>query len=179
METGKRVKLQIQHHVLLTRTFYSTGWCLHEWLLTEWGTPIGEMWDLETLSKVCEKEGRWTFFLTSAPLHVKGGVGTFELYTLTQYMRRKLTDAFCPNRFSARCHRRFLMQRNLTDCYPTQTKIDECDGKLYDDGQLELELESESIMILTNLATRILVPVTTIMQLQYLNGKLDRSCPYR
>jgi len=53
-----------------------TGWCLHEWLLTEWGTPIGEMWDLETLSKVCEKEGRWTFFLTSAPLNVKGGVGS-------------------------------------------------------------------------------------------------------
>jgi hypothetical protein len=44
--------------------------------LTEWGTPIGEMWDLETLSKVCEKEGRWTFFLTSAPLNVKGGVGS-------------------------------------------------------------------------------------------------------
>jgi len=53
---------------------------LHEWLLTEWGTPIGEMWDLETLSKVCEKEGRWTFFLTSAPLHVKGGVGTFKCF---------------------------------------------------------------------------------------------------
>lgn len=51
-------------------------WCLHEWLLTEWGTPIGEMWDLETLSKVCEKEGRWSFFLTSAPLNVKGGVGS-------------------------------------------------------------------------------------------------------
>jgi len=53
-----------------------TGWCLHEWLLTQWGTPIGEMWDLETLSKVCEKNGRWSFFLTSAPLHVKGGVGS-------------------------------------------------------------------------------------------------------
>lgn len=50
--------------------------CLHEWLLTEWGTPIGEMWDLEALSKVCEKEGRWSFFLTSAPLHVRGGVGS-------------------------------------------------------------------------------------------------------
>lgn len=63
---------------LLTTTLRSSGWCLHEWLLTEWGTPIGEMWDLETLSKVCEKENRWSFFLTSAPLHVKGGVGTFE-----------------------------------------------------------------------------------------------------
>jgi len=53
-----------------------TGWCLHEWLLVQWGTPIGEMWDLEGLSKVCEREKRWTFFLTSAPLHVKGGVGS-------------------------------------------------------------------------------------------------------
>lgn len=53
-----------------------TGWCLHEWLLTQWGTPVGEMWNLEELSKVCEREGRWTFFLTSAPLHVKGGIGS-------------------------------------------------------------------------------------------------------
>lgn len=79
METGmKLVKRDIARDSWLTWIFYSTGWCLHEWLLTEWGTPIGEMWDLETLSKVCEKEGRWTFFLTSAPLHVKGGVGMFE-----------------------------------------------------------------------------------------------------
>ncbi|KAL1306058.1 hypothetical protein AAFC00_004184 [Neodothiora populina] len=55
---------------------FEAGWCLHEWLLVQWGTPIGEMWDLETLSQVCEKEGRWSFFLTSAPLHVKGGVGS-------------------------------------------------------------------------------------------------------
>ncbi|KAK5126095.1 hypothetical protein LTR85_011450 [Meristemomyces frigidus] len=53
-----------------------TGWCLHEWLLVQWGTPIGEMWDLESLSKVCEREKRWSFFLTSAPLNVKGGVGS-------------------------------------------------------------------------------------------------------
>ena len=53
-----------------------TGWCLHEWLLTQWGTPIGEMWDLESLSRECEAQKRWTFFLTSAPLHVKGGIGS-------------------------------------------------------------------------------------------------------
>lgn len=51
-------------------------WCLHEWLLTQWGTPIGEMWDLESLARACEREGRWSFLLTSAPLHVKGGVGS-------------------------------------------------------------------------------------------------------
>lgn len=55
---------------------FAEGWCLHEWLLTQWGTPIGEMWNLEELSEACAKEKRWTFFLTSAPLHVKGGVGS-------------------------------------------------------------------------------------------------------
>ena len=63
-----------------------------EWLLTEWGTPIGEMWDLETLSKVCEKEGRWTFFLTSAPLHVKGGVGTFKRSAQSDVCDKQLTN---------------------------------------------------------------------------------------
>ncbi|KAF2468745.1 uncharacterized protein BDR25DRAFT_335171 [Lindgomyces ingoldianus] len=52
------------------------GWCLHEWLLVQWGTPIGEMWNLEKLSKICEQKGRWTFFLTSAPLHIMGGIGS-------------------------------------------------------------------------------------------------------
>ncbi|KAF3403519.1 hypothetical protein F1880_009675 [Penicillium rolfsii] len=52
------------------------GCCLHEWLLCQWGTPIGELWDLEHLSQVCDSLERWTFFLTSAPLHVKGGVGS-------------------------------------------------------------------------------------------------------
>lgn len=53
-----------------------TGWCLHEWLLVQWGTPIGELWNLEELSRICEREQRYSFFLTSAPLHVKGGVGS-------------------------------------------------------------------------------------------------------
>ncbi|KAF2163761.1 hypothetical protein M409DRAFT_25945 [Zasmidium cellare ATCC 36951] len=53
-----------------------SGWTLHEWLLAQFGTPIGELWNLEELSKVCEKERKWTFFLTSAPLHVRGGVGS-------------------------------------------------------------------------------------------------------
>jgi len=69
-----------------------SGFCLHEWLLVQWGTPIGrlvcrssffiqlimigEMWDLEALSKTCEKNNRWTCFLTSAPLNVRGGVGS-------------------------------------------------------------------------------------------------------
>lgn len=52
------------------------GWCLHEWLLVQWGSPIGEMWDLEKLAAVCKQKKRYTFFLTSAPLHVKGGIGS-------------------------------------------------------------------------------------------------------
>jgi len=50
--------------------------CYHEWFLAQWGMPIGEMWDLETLSRVCKEQKRWTFFLTSAPLNVPGGVGS-------------------------------------------------------------------------------------------------------
>lgn len=49
---------------------------LHDWLLGHWATPIGELWDLERLSGVCAAEGRWSFLLTSAPLHVKGGVAS-------------------------------------------------------------------------------------------------------
>lgn len=49
---------------------------VHEWFLSQWGMPIGEMWNLEELSKLCEQEKRWSFFLTSSPLHVPGGVGS-------------------------------------------------------------------------------------------------------
>ncbi|KAK8077252.1 hypothetical protein PG996_003422 [Apiospora saccharicola] len=51
-------------------------WCLHEWLLVFWGTPIGELWDLERLGEICGDLERWSFFLTSAPLNVRGGVGS-------------------------------------------------------------------------------------------------------
>jgi kynurenine formamidase len=51
-------------------------WALHEWALVWWGTPLGEMWDLEKLAQACEQEGRWSFFVTSAPLNVRGGVGS-------------------------------------------------------------------------------------------------------
>lgn len=51
-------------------------WIIHEWSLVWWGAPIGEMWNLEDLAAECEKQHRWNFFVTSAPLHVKGGVGS-------------------------------------------------------------------------------------------------------
>lgn len=46
-------------------------WHLHEWLLAGWGMPIGELFDLEELSRVCEKLERYTFFLSSEPLNVR------------------------------------------------------------------------------------------------------------
>lgn len=49
---------------------------LHEHLLPGWGVPIGELFDLEALAKVCEEEGRWSFFFTSMPLNMPGGISS-------------------------------------------------------------------------------------------------------
>jgi len=54
----------------------STGILLHEWLLPRWGMSIGEMFNLEGLARVCKEQNRWSFFFTSAPLYVPGGVAT-------------------------------------------------------------------------------------------------------
>jgi kynurenine formamidase len=51
-------------------------WHLHQWLLAGWGMPIGELWDLEALSEMAARLNRWTFFLTSAPMNVPGGVAS-------------------------------------------------------------------------------------------------------
>lgn len=49
---------------------------LHQWLLGGWGMPIGEMFDLEDLAEHCRECGRWSFFLSSVPLKVPGGVAS-------------------------------------------------------------------------------------------------------
>ncbi|KAK5788050.1 hypothetical protein VI817_010546 [Penicillium citrinum] len=49
---------------------------LHEWLLAGWGLPIGELFDLERLGKECRQRGRYTFFFSSVPLKVPGGVAS-------------------------------------------------------------------------------------------------------
>lgn len=49
---------------------------LHEYLLAGWGMPIGELFDLEELSRICQELGRWTFFLASVPLNMPGGVSS-------------------------------------------------------------------------------------------------------
>ncbi|OCL06300.1 hypothetical protein AOQ84DRAFT_411421 [Glonium stellatum] len=52
------------------------GGLLHQWLLGGWGLPIGEMFDLEALSKKCAELGRSSFFVSSVPLKVPGGVAS-------------------------------------------------------------------------------------------------------
>ncbi|KAK8022254.1 hypothetical protein PG993_013021 [Apiospora rasikravindrae] len=49
---------------------------LHDWCLVWWGTPLGELWNLEGLGEACSDLGRWTFFLTSAPLNITGGAAS-------------------------------------------------------------------------------------------------------
>lgn len=50
------------------------SWNIHDYLLPMWGTPVGELFDLEPLSQLCQKLGRYSFFVTSAPLNVMGGI---------------------------------------------------------------------------------------------------------
>ncbi|QKX57797.1 uncharacterized protein TRUGW13939_04917 [Talaromyces rugulosus] len=52
------------------------GVSMHEVFLSGWGMPIGETWDLEELSETCKQLGRWTFMLTSQPLHLPAGVAS-------------------------------------------------------------------------------------------------------
>lgn len=49
---------------------------LHDHLLAMWGTPIGELWNLEELAAACKKENKYSFFLASAPLNVHGGIAS-------------------------------------------------------------------------------------------------------
>jgi len=49
---------------------------LHETLLGLWGMPIGEFFDLEALSQFCAESRRYSFFFSSWPLNVLGGVAS-------------------------------------------------------------------------------------------------------
>jgi kynurenine formamidase len=49
---------------------------LHGALLPMLGMPIGELWDLDALAGACAAGGRYTFLLTSAPIHLPRGVGS-------------------------------------------------------------------------------------------------------
>ncbi|KAF8149555.1 putative cyclase-domain-containing protein [Crassisporium funariophilum] len=51
-------------------------WNLHDYLLALWGTPIGELFDLEGLSSICKELGRTSFFVTSSPLNIVNGIAS-------------------------------------------------------------------------------------------------------
>lgn len=51
-------------------------WDLHEYLLSLWGIPIGEFFDLEALAQTCKELDRYSFFVTSSPLHVVNGIAS-------------------------------------------------------------------------------------------------------
>ena len=51
-------------------------WDLHHHLLAGWGLPIGEMFDLDRLAQLCERLGRWSFFISSSPLNYAAGVSS-------------------------------------------------------------------------------------------------------
>lgn len=49
---------------------------LHEVLLSGWGCPIGELFDLEKLAAHCKENNRWSFFVSSEVCNVPGGVAS-------------------------------------------------------------------------------------------------------
>ncbi|KAI4863242.1 hypothetical protein F4820DRAFT_427740 [Hypoxylon rubiginosum] len=54
----------------------SDPYALHEVLLAGWGCPIGELFDLERLAAHCRTQNRWSFFVSSEPCNVPGGVAS-------------------------------------------------------------------------------------------------------
>ena len=54
------------------------GLKLHSYALPGWGMPIGELFDLEELSRICEREKRWSFFLTYCPMNIVGGAASIS-----------------------------------------------------------------------------------------------------
>ncbi|KAK2041936.1 hypothetical protein LZ31DRAFT_624814 [Colletotrichum somersetense] len=51
-------------------------WHMHEWLLAGWGMPIGELFYLEDVARLCSSLGRYIFFLSSSPMNVPGAVAS-------------------------------------------------------------------------------------------------------
>ncbi|MEO6724689.1 MAG: cyclase family protein [Blastocatellia bacterium] len=49
---------------------------LHNTIIGLWGMPIGEMFQLDALTRACAADRRYEFFFTSAPLNKLGGVAS-------------------------------------------------------------------------------------------------------
>ena len=58
------------------RIFCESNDLLHFHMLSYFGMPIGEMWNLEELAEACASDRHYDFFFTSAPLNIPGGVGS-------------------------------------------------------------------------------------------------------
>jgi hypothetical protein len=77
LKLGLRTK-KVSHPFMAQRWWkviyltYYQGPYLHSYMLPRWGMPIGELWDLDKLAVKCRTEGRYTFFLSSAPDNVPG-----------------------------------------------------------------------------------------------------------
>ncbi|KAJ4121820.1 hypothetical protein NW765_004645 [Fusarium oxysporum] len=68
-----------QHMVSSLQKIHSDGFgskTLLQLLVTNLVWRHGRLFDLEALSKECEKRGRWSFFFSSVPLKVPGGVAS-------------------------------------------------------------------------------------------------------
>lgn len=63
--------------LLIAQAATQKDWALHEVLLSGWGMPIGELFDLEELASHCKRLNRWSFFVTSEVCNVPGGVARF------------------------------------------------------------------------------------------------------
>jgi kynurenine formamidase len=76
---------------------------LHEWVLAGWGTPIGEMFDLEKLSQHCKVTGRYSFFLSSMPLKVccfhlqenRSSIELTQIFWIGDWWSGQSTKCFC------------------------------------------------------------------------------------
>ena len=53
-----------------------TDFAIHVELLRNRGIPLGELWQLDGLARSCRRDGRYDFFLTSAPLNLPGAFGS-------------------------------------------------------------------------------------------------------
>lgn len=60
----------------LAGPFNEANVSVHTWGLAGWGMPIGELFDLDALAEECSRLKRWTFFVSSMPLKVPGGVAS-------------------------------------------------------------------------------------------------------
>lgn len=63
-------------NTILSKAPVEEEWLLHPILLAGWGTPIGELFDLDALAELCKRNNRWSFFITSVPLRYKGAVAS-------------------------------------------------------------------------------------------------------